>query len=137
MQPNHQKLPLKKEQKLPINAMQALSEKLIPLVFMVALYGLLQVLASFYAPSDMLATGHYKSYIEEEIPFSILVRSRRIGLGLSRGQVAQKVNLSIKNIKAIEQGDATPTKRVEFEMRTVLGLKVKVVQDLEELALSH
>ncbi len=137
MQTNQKNLPLKKDQQLPISAMQALSEKLIPLVFMVALYGLLQVMASFYAPGAKLTSGHYIEYINEEIPFSILVRNRRIDLGFSRAQVAQKVNLSIQNIKAIEQGDATPTKSVEFAMRSVLGLKNAKIPEKEQLASSN
>ena len=116
--------PQKKMEKPPATPFQILSDKLIPLIFMLAMYGMLQVAASFYKPEVRLGEGVIlkSEFFESDIPFAILIRNRRIDLGFSREVLAQKVNLSAKNIKAIEQGDATPTRSVEYNLRTVLGL---------------
>ncbi len=119
---------------LPATQYQVLTERLFPLISMLVLFGLLQILSAFYYNPLEMSNGFPnvagQAIVAADLPLAIQVRNTRVGLGMSRRMLAQKVGLSIDNIAAIEKGDATPTKEVEFALRQVLGLKSILEDDI-------
>ncbi len=119
---------------LPATQYQILAERLLPLISMLVLFGLLQVLSAFYyhplGQSNGFPNVAGMAIVESDMPFAIQVRNTRVGHGMSRRMLAQKVGLTVDNIAAIEKGDATPTKEVEYALRHVLGLKTILEDDI-------
>ena len=122
------------QQPLPATQYQILAERLFPLISMIVLFGLLQVLTAFYYQPLEMSNGFANvagiAVVEPDMPFAIQVRNTRVGLGMSRRVLAQKVGLTMDNIASIEKGDATPTKEVESALRIVLGLKTILQEDI-------
>jgi len=122
----NKKEPIKKKP-LPATQFQILAERLFPLISMLVLFGLLQVLSAFFYNPMELPTGFSNvagiAVVAPDMPFAIQVRNTRVGQGMSRRMLAQKVGLTIDNITAIEEGDAAPTKEIEVALRQILGLK--------------
>ena len=122
----NKKEPIKKKP-LPATQFQILAERLFPLISMLVLFGLLQVLSAFFYNPMELPTGFSNvagiAVVAPDMPFAIQVRNTRVGQGMSRRMLAQKVGLTMDNITAIEEGDAAPTKEIEVALRQILGLK--------------
>lgn len=124
VQPEHH---VKVQAKVPATQLQILSERLIPLISMIVLFGFFQVLSAIYYNPLEMSNGFSNmkgiAVVESDMPFAIQVRNTRVGQGMSRRSLAQKVGLSINNITAIEEGNATPTHEVETALCKVLGLQ--------------
>ncbi len=116
---------------IPAKPKQALVEKYFPLFSMLVLFSLLQVLSAFFYNPLGEANGEYYAppVVRQDIPFSILVRNTRVGLGMSRKILAQKVHLSIPNIEAIEEGKAVPTGEIETALRIALDMPLVTMKD--------
>ena len=123
--------PIPKPNKVPATQYQILAEKLFPLFSMLVLFGFLQILSAFFY-NPMGVSGDYYApnpIVKQEIPFAILVRNTRVGQGMSRKTLADKVNLSIENIESIEEGDAEPTGGIEISLRLALNLPLVTIRD--------
>jgi len=133
-EPNTQKKKPEVKKQVPATQYQILAERLLPLVSMLVLFGLLQVLSAFYYHPMQSPNGFANvagiAVVTPDMPFAIQVRNTRIGLGMSRRALAQKVGLTLDNIANIEEGDATPTREVEYAIRQVLGLKTILEEDI-------
>ena len=116
---------------VPATQYQILAEKLFPLFSMLVLFGFLQLLSAFYFNPMEISDDSYAStpIVKQEIPFAILVRNTRVGLGMSRKALAQKVNLSVDNIESIEEGDVEPTSDIEISLRLALDLPLVTIRD--------
>ncbi|HHB78559.1 MAG TPA: hypothetical protein ENK85_04940 [Saprospiraceae bacterium] len=122
--------PAQKKAELPATPFQILAERLFPLISLMVLFGFLQLLSAIYYHPTEASSGIYNisSPSRLDLPFPVLVRNTRVGLGMSRRMLAQKVGLTIANIESIEEGGATPTHDVEVNLRQVLGLPLNVLQ---------
>lgn len=64
----------------------------------------------------------FKSEIAQQI------RQRRALLGISQEDLAEITNVSVRTLKAIENGDGNPTLDVLSKVLESLGLKLTVVE---------
>lgn len=120
-----------KNNPVPATQYQIMAEKLFPLFSMLVLFGFLQILSAFFYNPMGMTSSYYAptSVVQEDMPFAILVRNTRVGQGMSRKALAEKVNLTIANIESIEEGDAEPTGEIETALRIVLNLPLVTIKD--------
>ncbi len=59
-----------------------------------------------------------------------LIRERRLGLGLSLGQLATKVSTSAAEVRRWERGEQTPNEEIQAALAELLGLEADAMAEL-------
>ena len=120
------------KKQVPASEYQILAERVFPLVALLVIVGVLQILSALYYNPMETSNGFANiasiAIVDSDMPFAIQVRNTRVGKGMSRRELGRYVGLSVDNIASIEEGDATPTKEVEFALCEILGLEARGVE---------
>lgn len=70
----------------------------------------------------------------EDLPIHNRLQVLRVERGMSRGQLAQEVDVNPQTIGALERGDHYPSLDLAFRLCTVFGLPVEAVFSREPFA---